>query len=653
MVDVRTVVNGARERILKDKFFRVATSLFERTEISRLCAEPNQTSYTCLQVGSRHRKVWDRIATNKGNFATDVESIYEVLGNALSCDDVDSVEQCMSRLRNRICLYLKQLRQHITWLKHPLPLKYEGCWASPEGNALSIKSIGVGLNVTYDGRTHPAQGVCAEYFTVSWAAWGFRRGLTTFRRVSESVLEESLGHGAKVRSWNLSHAGALRPSASPIRAPSALRNSTPTPKKGGTGRRRRQRDAGWFPFDASGEAARPGLLAELSQVRLTSAELEAESVPAFVPEAAPEPAPESAPEHAQVPELPLQELTQNAQNASPRTPCQGVNRSRGRAAKQTARTASTPRSRRLNAQAALECVPLLQGLSQDRKQHMLNSFVVRLHSRGDTIVLQGASVDAESEFSIIQEGTVSVEKNNVVQCVLGSGDCFGELALISGNPRSASIVATSESVRLLSVGQHIFRKALMEMPTEGGASKSEGWDHALDKLADMKHEMELIRGSLWAQQVQKGAHLLDADQLDIMSLEEAVTDLNDLAAAAWRSLKVCNELNAMSSVTSTGTDCAQYLRLYMTLAKFVRRYRARKAKRVAIEFAPHQRIVTRIQSRIRGFLARRRVLHDQSGVEKIGKAAADADVRGVVQSEVEFWDWPRVSTCIFGQFPAV
>jgi CRP-like cAMP-binding protein len=297
----------------------------------------------------------------------------------------------------------------------------------------------------------------------------------------------------------------------------------------------------------------------------------------------------------------------------------------------------------MKVQQALESVPLLQWLPQERKTHILEKLVLRIHSRGDVIIRQGSEVDTESEFAIIQEGKVSVTKDGVLQCELGPGNCFGELALLSGKPRAATVMTVSESVRLLTLGRGAFCKALTEMPPEAATKIAEGWSHTL--LTDMKQEMELIRGTLRAQAEQDVAaksHVVQATELDIMSLEEAVTDANELASAAWRALKICCRLIATRQTASSTTDTHAYMRVYLIIARFVRKYRARKALKAQAEFAAHEDVITRFQSRIRGFLARRRIIQDEKRIAKKSEAAVESDVESIVDSQVEFWDWPRV-----------
>src|SRR5262245_12580956 len=51
-----------------------------------------------------------------------------------------------------------------------------------------------------------------------------------------------------------------------------------------------------------------------------------------------------------------------------------------------------------------------------------------------------------SAFFLIESGAAAVTKKGVHQATLGPGDCFGELALIDGGPRSATVTAATDMV---------------------------------------------------------------------------------------------------------------------------------------------------------------------------------------------------------------
>jgi len=79
---------------------------------------------------------------------------------------------------------------------------------------------------------------------------------------------------------------------------------------------------------------------------------------------------------------------------------------------------------------------------------------------GRELVTQGA---AGHECFVIVDGeaSVSIDGNEVAQ--LGPGDHFGELALLDGGARTATVTATSP-IKLLVIGQREFAAVLDSVP---------------------------------------------------------------------------------------------------------------------------------------------------------------------------------------------
>jgi CRP-like cAMP-binding protein len=95
--------------------------------------------------------------------------------------------------------------------------------------------------------------------------------------------------------------------------------------------------------------------------------------------------------------------------------------------------------------AVLRKSHLLQGLS-DRALEAVGELTEQVgFNRGDVIVSEGDIADA---FYLITEGTAVVEQQGSRLRDLGDGDFFGEISLIDGQPRTATITATSPVVAL-------------------------------------------------------------------------------------------------------------------------------------------------------------------------------------------------------------
>lgn len=82
-------------------------------------------------------------------------------------------------------------------------------------------------------------------------------------------------------------------------------------------------------------------------------------------------------------------------------------------------------------------------------------------SEGKEMTREGAP---GREFFVILEGTADVSKGDEKVNRLGPGDFFGEIALVSHEPRTATVTATSP-VRALVVTDRSFRRLLDDSPS--------------------------------------------------------------------------------------------------------------------------------------------------------------------------------------------
>ena len=70
----------------------------------------------------------------------------------------------------------------------------------------------------------------------------------------------------------------------------------------------------------------------------------------------------------------------------------------------------------------------------------------------------------DRELMVIVDGSVEVRRGGRKIATLKSGDFFGEIAMISGGPRSATVTTTSAST-LLVIGEREFGALVDEMPS--------------------------------------------------------------------------------------------------------------------------------------------------------------------------------------------
>jgi CRP-like cAMP-binding protein len=71
------------------------------------------------------------------------------------------------------------------------------------------------------------------------------------------------------------------------------------------------------------------------------------------------------------------------------------------------------------------------------------------------------------EVFIITGGTADVIDEGQKVAELGEGDCFGELAVLADQPRTASIIATAEQLETLVLPGEVFQEILVKHPSVG------------------------------------------------------------------------------------------------------------------------------------------------------------------------------------------
>ncbi|HET9050519.1 MAG TPA: cyclic nucleotide-binding domain-containing protein [Candidatus Dormibacteraeota bacterium] len=108
----------------------------------------------------------------------------------------------------------------------------------------------------------------------------------------------------------------------------------------------------------------------------------------------------------------------------------------------------------------LRRVPLFEGLSVKELRAVLKCADEITHRAGSAIVREGGG---GAGFHLIVDGEAEVLKDGRVRRRLGAGECFGEIALIDGGPRSATVQALTD-VRTLSMSAWDFKPVLLDNP---------------------------------------------------------------------------------------------------------------------------------------------------------------------------------------------
>jgi len=84
----------------------------------------------------------------------------------------------------------------------------------------------------------------------------------------------------------------------------------------------------------------------------------------------------------------------------------------------------------------------------------------RTFKAGDVIFKAG---DPGNELFVIRDGTVSVQVNDRTVETLGSSEIFGEMAIVDGKPRSATVVAATDCI-VVPVSEKLFLLMVREAP---------------------------------------------------------------------------------------------------------------------------------------------------------------------------------------------
>jgi putative ABC transport system ATP-binding protein len=104
----------------------------------------------------------------------------------------------------------------------------------------------------------------------------------------------------------------------------------------------------------------------------------------------------------------------------------------------------------------LKTIDLFKELTPVELTNVAEKTTKRRFIAGDVVIREG---DPGSEFFLISDGNVDVVRRDHEVATLGQGDFFGEAALLTGEPRNATVVARSD-LETYVLGKSDFRTAI-------------------------------------------------------------------------------------------------------------------------------------------------------------------------------------------------
>ncbi len=88
-------------------------------------------------------------------------------------------------------------------------------------------------------------------------------------------------------------------------------------------------------------------------------------------------------------------------------------------------------------------VPFFENFSREQVRNILMASNLVKVSKGKVVVSEG---EIDDSFYIILSGNASVKKNDKTLATIERGECFGEMAYLSGQTRAATVVANSDCI---------------------------------------------------------------------------------------------------------------------------------------------------------------------------------------------------------------
>ena len=179
---------------------------------------------------------------------------------------------------------------------------------------------------------------------------------------------------------------------------------------------------------------------------------------------------------------------------------------------QVERKAALPiKEEQAEALAILRGERLFECLSEEQLSHVVQEARLKLFGRGEPVIEEGSAGD--SMFVMLRgAANVYVSKNGskIHVATLGAGDCFGEMSLLTGEPRSATVRADADCY-VMEIGKPIMAEVLRDAPD------------CLEKLSELLAQRKMETEGVLKEAGRTSEHLLKERQYTATFLQRLQT----------------------------------------------------------------------------------------------------------------------------------